>query len=124
MNIQKVSRRKRSERNKASWNDLKIVHPHAAGIDVGGREHWVAISPDRDPEPVRCFGTRNPDLRDMAEWLVGNGVTSVDMQSTGVYWMPVLDVLEEHGLEVFLVNAQPTKNVPGERRMCRSANGY
>ena len=97
-------------RRKVDWKMLEIVHPDAAGIDVGGSEHWVAISPDRDPEPVRRFGCFTVDLRDMARWLLDKGVRSVAMQSTGVYWMPVLEVLEQHGLEVFLVNAQHTKN--------------
>jgi transposase len=82
---------------------------------VGGSEHWVAISPDRDPEPVRRFGCFTVDLREMARWLIDKGVRSVALQSTGVYWMPVLEVLEQHGLEVFLVNAQHTKNVPGRK---------
>jgi transposase len=75
----------------------------------------VAISPDRDPEPVRSFGCFAADLREMARWLVERGVRSVAMQSTGVYWMPVFEVLEQHGLEVSLVNAQHTKNVPGRK---------
>jgi transposase len=102
-------------RNKVNWKALEIVHPDAAGIDVGGSEHWVAISPDRDTEPVRCFGCFTADLRAMAQWLVEKGVRSVAMQSTGVYWMPVLEILEQHGLEVYLVNAQHTKNVPGRK---------
>ena len=97
------------------WNALEVVHPHAAGIDVGGHEHWVAIAPDRDAKPVRRFGTFTPDLREMARWLMERGITSVAMQSTGVYWMPVFEILQEHGLEVFLVNAQHTKNVPGRK---------
>jgi transposase len=100
---------------KVDWKALEIVHPDAAGIDVGGSEHWVAISPDRDPEPVRSFGCFTADLREMAAWLVEKGVRSVAMQSTGVYWMPVFEVLEQHGLEVYLVNAQHTKNVPGRK---------
>jgi transposase len=100
---------------KVDWKALEIVHPDAAGIDVGGSEHWVAISPDRDPKPVRSFGCFTADLREMAAWLVEKGVRSVAMQSTGVYWMPVFEVLEQHGLEVYLVNAQHTKNVPGRK---------
>jgi transposase len=100
---------------KVDWKALEIVHPDAAGIDVGGSEHWVAVSPDRDPKPVRCFGCFTADLREMAGWLVEKGVRSVVMQSTGVYWMPVFEVLEEHGLKVCLVNAQHTKNVPGRK---------
>jgi transposase len=106
---------KGSVQRKVDWKALEIVHPNAAGIDVGGSEHWVAISPDRDPEPVRRFGCFTVDLRDMACWLVEKGVRSVAMQSTGVYWMPVFEILEQHGLEVYLVNAGHTKNVPGRK---------
>jgi len=106
---------KGSAQKKLNWKALEIVHPDAAGIDVGGSEHWVAISPDRDPEPVRRFGCFTTDLREMARWLIDKGVRSVAMQSTGVYWMPIFEVLEQHGLEVFLVNAQHTKNVPGRK---------
>jgi hypothetical protein len=105
----------RSVRKKVDWKALEIVHPEAAGIDVGGSEHWVAINPERDTEPVRRFGCFTSDLRQMGQWLVEKGVRSVAMQSTGVYWMPVLEVLEQHGLEVFLVNARHTKNVPGRK---------
>jgi transposase len=105
----------RSVPKKVNWKALEIVHPVAAGIDVGGSEHWVAINPERDPEPVRCFGCFTADLREMAVWLVEKGVRSVALQSTGVYWMPVLEVLEQHGLEVYLVNARHTKNVPGRK---------
>ncbi|HVI79562.1 MAG TPA: IS110 family transposase [Candidatus Acidoferrum sp.] len=94
---------------------MEIVHADAAGIDVGGSEHWAAISPDRDPEPVRRFGCFTADLRAMGRWLVEKGVRSVALQSTGVYWMPVFEILEQQGLEVYLVNAQHTKSVPGRK---------
>jgi transposase len=110
-----VGKQKGSVQKKVDWRALEIVHPDAAGIDVGGSEHWVAVSPDRDPEPVRRFGCFTADLREMGQWLVEKGVRSVAMQSTGVYWMPVFEVLEQHGLEVYLVNAQHTKNVPGRK---------
>ena len=106
---------KTSVQKKVDWKALEIVHPNAGGIDVGGSEHWVAVSPDRDPEPVRRFGCFTADLREMGRWLVEKGVRSVAMQSTGVYWMPVFEVLEQQGLEVYLVNAQHTKNVPGRK---------
>ena len=106
---------KRSVPKKGDWKALEIVHPDAAGVDVGGSEHWVAISPNRDPEPVRRFGCFTADLREMGRWLVEKGVRCVAMQSTGVYWMPVFEVLEQQGLEVYLVNAQHTKNVPGRK---------
>lgn len=107
--------RKKSVRKAVDWKALEVVHPDAAGIDVGGSEHWVAISPDRDAEPVRCFGCFTADIREMAGWLEEKGVRSVALQSTGVYWMPVLEVLEQHGLEVYLVNARHTKNLPGRK---------
>jgi transposase len=110
-----TGKQKRSVQKKVDWKALEIVHPDAAGIDIGGSEHWVAISPDRDPEPVRQFGCFTADLRKMGRWLVEKGVRSVAMQSTGVYWMPVFEVLEQQGLEVYLVNAQHTKNVPGRK---------
>jgi transposase len=110
-----TGKQKKSVQKKVDWKALEIVHPNAAGIDVGGSEHWVAISPDRDPEPVRRFGCFTADLRGMAGWLVEKGVHSVALQSTGVYWMPVFEVLEQHGMEVYLVNAQHTKNVPGRK---------
>src|SRR5437763_1965787 len=106
---------KGSVQKKVDWKALEIVHPDAAGIDVGGSEHWVAVSPDRDPEPVRRFGCFTADLREMGQWLVQKGVRSLALQSTVVYWMPVFDFLEQHGLEVYLVNAQHTKNVPGRK---------
>ena len=106
---------KRSAQKRIDRRALEIVHPDAAGIDVGGSEHWAAISPDRDPEPVRRFGCFTVDLREMAQWLIAKGVRSVAMQSTGVYWMPIFEVLEQQGLEVFLVSAQQTKNVPGRK---------
>jgi len=94
-----AGKHKESARPKVDWKALEIVHPNAAGIDVGGSEHWVAISPDRDPEPVRPFGCFTADLRAMAQWLIEKGVRSVALQSTGVYWMPVFEILEQHGLE-------------------------
>src|SRR5712692_9692139 len=110
-----TGKQKGSVQKKVDWKALAIVHPDAAGIDVGGSEHWVAVSPDRDPEPVRRFGCFTADLREMARWLIDRGVRSVAMQSTGVYWMPVFEVLEQTGLEVYMVNARHTKNLPGRK---------
>ena len=108
-------KQEKSAPKQTDWKALEVVHPDAAGIDVGGQEHWVAISPERDAEPVRRFGCFTADLKEMARWLVERGVRSVALQSTGVYWMPVFEILEQQGLEVFLVNAQHTKNVPGRK---------
>ena len=106
---------KKGAKRKIDWKALEIVHPDAAGIDIGGSEHWVAISPERDEQPVRCFECYTADLEEMADWLVERGVRSVAMQSTGVYWIPVFEILQQHGLEVYLVNARHTKNLPGRK---------
>jgi transposase len=94
---------------------LQVVHADAAGIDVGGASHFVAIPPDRDEHPVQEFGSWTADLKRMALWLKSHGIRTVAMQSTGVYWIAVQEVLEEEGLEVYLVNARGTKNLPGRK---------
>jgi transposase len=107
--------RGQANKPKLDWKALEVVHPHAAGIDIGGSEHWVAISPERDEEPVRRFDCFTADVEQMADWLVDRGIRSVAMQSTGVYWMPVFEILQQHGLQVYLVNARHTKNLPGRK---------
>ena len=94
---------------------LEVVHPHAAGIDVGNSAHYVAVRPDRNSQPVRRFECFTADLHRLAEWLHSCGVQTVALQSTGVYWIPLYDILEEQGFEVYLVNAQHTKNLPGRK---------
>jgi transposase len=94
---------------------LESIEPNAAGIDVGAREIYVAVPVDRDAQPVRCFQTFTEDLYAMAAWLKQCGVETVAMESTGVYWVPVYEVLEAAGLDVCLVNAQHVKNVPGRK---------
>jgi transposase len=91
------------------------VHPNAAGIDIGNESHFVAIPPDRDATPVREFGSWTTDLQNMARWLIEHNIQTVAMQSTGVYWIAVQEVLEQYGLEVYLVNARGTKNLPGRK---------
>src|SRR5215831_3743973 len=94
---------------------LEVVHPHAAGIDVGNGAHYVAVRPDRDPEPVRRFECFTADLHRLADWLRSCKVKTVAMQSTGVYWIPIYEILEERGFQVYLVNARHTKNLPGRK---------
>jgi transposase len=94
---------------------LEAIHPNAAGIDVGNGAHYVAVRPDRDPEPVRRFECFTADLHRLANWLQSCGVKTVAMQSTGVYWIPLYEILDERGFEVYLVNARHTKNVPGRK---------
>lgn len=91
------------------------VEPHAAGLDVGARKVYVAVPADRDAQPVRSFDTFTEDLERMADWLRECGITSVAMESTGVYWIPVFDILERKGLRVCLVNAHHVKHVPGRK---------
>lgn len=94
---------------------LECIEANAAGIDVGATEVYVAVPPDRDGEPVRCFKTFTGDLRGMAAWLVQCGITTVAMESTGVYWIPPYEILEEAGLRVCLVNSQHVRRVPGRK---------
>ena len=91
------------------------MHPDTAGIDIGNSEHYVAIAPGKSEEPVRKFGCFTNDLRELARFLKAQGIRSVAMQSTGVYWIPLYDVLEEEEFEVYLVNARDTKNLPGRK---------
>lgn len=94
---------------------LPLLNPNAAGIDVGGSEHYVAVPPDRDEQPVRRFGAFTEDLHALAQWLGQCGVTTVAMESTGVYWIPLYQILEDYGLVVKLVNARHVKHVPGRK---------
>ena len=91
------------------------VLPNAAGIDVGGSSHWVAVPARSDPEPIREFGAMTDDLNAMATWLLACGVDTVALESTGVYWIPVFEVLEQRGLKVWLVDARQMKYVPGRK---------
>ena len=94
---------------------LTIVHANAGGIDVGNESHFVAVPPDRDPNPVQEFGCWTADLKRMAAWLSACRIDTVAMQATGVYSIPLYDILTAHGIRVVLVNAQHTKNVPGRK---------
>jgi transposase len=95
--------------------ELEKVYPQAAGIDIGASEHWVCIPAELDPEPVRKFSCFTADLYAMADWLKERGITTVAMESTGVYWIPLFQILETSGLEVRLVNARLVKTVPGRK---------
>jgi len=94
---------------------LTITHPHAAGIDIGSASHFVAVPPDRDDEPVREFPSFTVDLHALADWLEVCRVDIVAMESTGVYWMPLFELLESRGFTVLLVNARHVKNVSGRK---------
>jgi transposase len=101
--------------NKQSLEALSIIHPHAAGVDIGSREIWVALRPDHEGETTRCFAPFTPDLHHLADWLVEHEVDTVAMESTGVYWIPLFETLEARGLQVYLVNARHVKHVPGRK---------
>ncbi|SDK80175.1 IS110 family transposase [Halomonas gudaonensis] len=106
---------RRSSHRSRRHERLQVVHPDAAAIDIGSRFHLVAIPPDRDPVPVRRFESFTEDLIRLADWLVEKHITTVAMESTGVYWIPVFEILEERGLAVILANARDAKNVPGRK---------
>src|SRR6202051_3657156 len=95
--------------------DSPEVFPNAAGIDIGGSSHWVAVPRTADDKPVREFGTMTDDLNAMADWLLACGVDTVALESTGAYWIPVYEVLERRGLAVWLVDARQMKYVPGRK---------
>lgn len=100
----------------AAVDELTIIHPNAAGIDISVDELWVSVRADRDPEPVRKFGMTTPDLFAVAEWLKACGVETVAMESTSVYWIPLYEILEARGFKVYLVNARQAKNLPGRKK--------
>lgn len=105
----------RSRQAKRALQPRPVVCPDAAGVDLGAREHFVAVPPERDPQPVRSFATDTAALQALADWLIKCGVRTVAMEATGVYWVPLFQVLEARGLEVCLVNARHVKNVPGRK---------
>lgn len=107
-------RRKRAGKGGAVPS-LECIEPNAAGIDIGATEIYVAIPPDQDPNPVRCFQTFTEDLQALAAWLLACGIRTVAMESTGVYWIPVFQILEARGIEVCLVNSLHVKHVPGRK---------
>lgn len=96
--------------------DITPTHPGAAAIDIGATMHVAAVDPNQDPEqPVRSFGTFTADLQRLAEWFKQGGVKTVAMESTGVYWIPAFEILDQHGIDVVLVNARDAKHVPGRK---------
>jgi transposase len=113
----KQDRKKKTRRGKRSqdWEALPPLNQNAAGIDVGSAEHYVAVPAGRDAEPVQKFGSFTADLHRMARWLKACGIQTVAMQATGVYWMALYQILEEHGLQVNVVNAHHTKTLPGRK---------
>jgi transposase len=110
---------KKGKKTKPIPEHMLIIHPHAAGIDVGAEEHWVCVPADRDAQPVQKFSAFTCDLHRLADWLTACRITTVVMESTGVYWIPLFQILEARGFEVALVNARHVKNVPGRPKTDR-----
>lgn len=111
----KDHRSRRLGKPRVSPSVLERINPNAAGIDCGSAEHYVAVPPDRDPNPVQSFKTFTSDLVRLADWLTRCRITSVAMEATGVYWIPLYEILEARGFDVRLVNAHHVKNVPGRK---------
>jgi transposase len=111
----KRHRRRPAPKPRTSLDALERLHPNAAGIDCGSAEHFVAVPPDRDATPVRAFPTFTGDLHRLADWLTACRVTHVAMEATGVYWIPIYEILETRGFQVILVNARHVKNLPGRK---------
>jgi transposase len=109
----------KGKKTKPTPEKLPLVHPHAAGIDVGAEEHWVCVPADRDVEPIQKFSAFTCALYRLADWLTTCRITTVVMESTGVYWIPLFQILEARGFEVALVNARHVKNVPGRPKTDR-----
>ena len=115
MNQKRITVTKKSFTKKSLPESLQQINLNAAGIDVSATEHYVAVPSDRDKTPVRRFGVFTADLHALADWLTTCGIKTVAMESTGVYWIPLFQILESRGFEVFLVNARQVKNVPGRK---------
>jgi transposase len=107
--------RKRKSNKKTGAPVLLCLNPNAAGVDIGATEIYIAVPGDRDLQPVRCFSTFTEDLHAAADWLKACHIETVAMESTGVFWIPLFQILEARGFTVFLVNAHHVKNVPGRK---------
>ena len=110
-----AERRKRVKKDAKAVLGLPVLCADTAGIDIGATEIYVAVPGDRDEEPVRCFDAFTEDLRKIAEWLKQCDIQKIAMESTGVYWIPLWQILSDAGFEVCLVNARYFKNVPGKK---------
>jgi transposase len=114
--MQMARRKKKTKKNNRAWQTLKTIQPDSAGIDLGSQEHWVAGPPHPDRTAnVERFGTTTPELFRLVRWLKDQGVKTVAMESTGVYWIPVFEILGSHQFEVVLVNARQIRHVPGRK---------
>jgi len=113
MKKQRASRKKSAKRT--STRNMRVVYANAAGIDIGSESHFVAVPSDTDERPVREFRAFTADLHKLADWLDECGITHVAMESTGIYWIPLFEILEARGFEVRLVDPRQLKTVPGRK---------
>ena len=109
------TRRRRIPKPGSDNHGFPMLNPNAAGIDLGSRSHYVSVPEDRDTRPVRHFGCYTAQLQEMASWLRSCGIETIAMEATGVYWIPVFEVLESHGFKVLLVDARQVKNLKGRK---------
>ena len=120
-----MTKSKNQAKKTVCLQSLPMIHPNAAGIDVGAKEHVVAVPADRDPEPVRSFKAFTPDLYELADWLKGCGVETVALESTGIYWITLYEILEERGFQVRVVNAGMSRTcLVAPRATCSIASGF
>jgi transposase len=110
-----MSQSSKKVKKSSSRRVLEMIHPDAAGLDIGASEIYVCVPDERDEQPVRHFATFTADLHELAQWLVRCEIETVAMESTGVYWVPVFEILEAYGIEVYLVDARQLKQVPGRK---------
>ena len=111
-----MSKRKQiKQQNVIDLDSLKQINLHAAGLDICDAEIWACVPSDRAEQPVRCFKTFTVDLHTLADWLTDCNIKTVAMESTGIYWIPIYEILDDRGFEVKLVNAHHLKNVPGRK---------
>ena len=104
---------------KSEFGGLKMLNPHAAGIDIASEENWVALPESSGDNSIRCFGSSTPELKAIRDFLLEYKITTVAMESTGIYWICLYDILEEAGIDVSLVNARQLKSVKGRPKTDR-----
>jgi transposase len=115
-----AQRKQKTSRSKTTLPpQLAAVNLHAAGIDIGAEGHFVAVPPSDDPQPVRGFGACTADLEAIADWLATCGITTIALESTGVYWIPLFELLETRGFEVLLVDPQQVRKIKGRPKSDR-----
>ena len=114
--MKRKSRRAKCQKVSPFSGDLQLIEPDAAAVDVGSRSHWVAVNPQRDPNPVREFGTFTADLISLADWLAQCEAKSVVMEATGVYWVSLYELLERRGFKVYVVDAHTVRHLPGRSK--------